>query len=224
MANAGFTNSDGCTDCPMALIQRRAPFTSAPYLSVAHSARMLTTSANSATNRTCRAVSSEAPTMTAIEGMANPHWRTMKKYQGRCSRSATDGLAAKLSTTPHAINRIRATSNSRSTVHHHSAIGVFLSRENMITRRPQKSGLPGTETPRITVAAGWLLFSDQGTHFASQMGRPLDYSGVQAILARSPAPSMIRTICTPRSTADSVACRPTSASASSARSAPIRTR
>ena len=79
IAKAGLTNSDGWIDWPKALIQRRAPFTSAPYLSVAQSARMLTTSVTSAASRTCRAVSSDAPIITAIEGMAKPHCRTMKK-------------------------------------------------------------------------------------------------------------------------------------------------
>lgn len=71
------------------------------------------------------------PISTGNARRSNIAWRMMKCHGLSPSRSATGGLAAKLSTMPTAISRIRADSNCLSTVHHHSAMGVLRSRANM---------------------------------------------------------------------------------------------
>ena len=62
--------------------------------------------------------------------MQNITCRWVKCHGPNPIRSATGGLAAKLKSTPNPISAISANNNSRSTVHHHSAMGVFRSREN----------------------------------------------------------------------------------------------
>ncbi len=80
--------------------------------------------------RAQRALTSDAAIITASAGMQNITWRWVKCHGPNPIRSATGGLAAKLSSTPNPISATSANSNSRSTVHHHSAMGVFRSREN----------------------------------------------------------------------------------------------
>ena len=53
-AKAGLTNSEGWMVCPAAEIQRRAPLTSTPSLSVSQSSTMLTISTPSAAKRALR--------------------------------------------------------------------------------------------------------------------------------------------------------------------------
>src|SRR6218665_2968083 len=85
-------------------------------------------------------------------------WRMMKCQGSSPSRSATGGLAAKLSTMPTISSRISAASNGLSIVHHHSAMGVLRSRENMV-----RAALPGG-LPKLlarTLALRWLARSDR---------------------------------------------------------------
>ena len=131
-AKAGLTNSEGWIDCPANEIHRRAPLTSVPNRSVAQSRRRLTTSVPSAQKRACRGVRNEVTTSTASAGTQNMAWRMMKCQGESPRRSATGGLAAKLSTMPQVMSRISAPSSSRSMDHHHSARGVFSARENIM--------------------------------------------------------------------------------------------
>ncbi len=126
--------------------QRRAPLTSTPSFSVSHSSTMETTSTPSAASRACRWLRNDVPSSTGSAKRSNIACRMMKCHGLRPSRSATGGLAAKLSSMPTAINRIRADSNCLSIVHHHSAIGVLRSRANIycaaLARRPPTRNTP----------------------------------------------------------------------------------
>src|SRR5882724_12491699 len=86
------------------------------------------------------------------------------------SRSATGGLAAKLSIMPTAMSRIRADSNCLSIVHHHSASGVLRSRANMCA-----AALPGGSleaTQGRTIAPAWLARCDRDSRSASRVEWP----------------------------------------------------
>ncbi|MNL53514.1 hypothetical protein D3C87_1767660 [compost metagenome] len=106
--------------------------TSVPKRSVAQSRMVMTMSVPSAAKRACRWLSSEVASITGTAARQNMAWRMTKCHSSSPMRSATAGLAPKLSTMPTASSIISAPSNSRSIDHHHSASGVFSARENIM--------------------------------------------------------------------------------------------
>ena len=76
--NAGFMNSDGCSDRPARSTQRRAPLTSMPTNNVTSISTIDTTSTISAVRRTCRGVRKDVPIMTTSAGTKKTTWRLTK--------------------------------------------------------------------------------------------------------------------------------------------------
>ena len=75
---AGLTNSDGCSERPRKLIQRRAPFTSWPMNSVRNISTIEIENTINAVRRTLRGDRNDVAIMTPIVGIMNRMWRFTK--------------------------------------------------------------------------------------------------------------------------------------------------
>ena len=75
---AGFMNSEGCSEMPARLIQRREPFTSTPTKSVASISTIETMSTISAVRRAWRGLRKEVAIMTISAGGKKARWRLTK--------------------------------------------------------------------------------------------------------------------------------------------------
>src|SRR5271165_6599606 len=129
---AGLMNSEGCRP----KIQRRAPLTSAPYMSARRMSRNDTTNSSNAARRTWRGVRNEVAIINAAVGISMRACRSTKWKVERLSRSATAGLAASAITRPITISAPKEPRSQRSTVRIQSARGPRSALETMGSGSP----------------------------------------------------------------------------------------
>ena len=152
----GLASSEGCSETPKRLIQRRAPLISAPTTRTAIMPPIARSMSPSASRRTCRGPSKETTSITMPLTDAKTMCRSTKWNAGSPFLTAMAGLAASDMMRPAPINISKLTSSRRSIVNHHSAIRLSSVLVNLMiaASRAGRSHLAAPEPRRETDRRG----------------------------------------------------------------------